>query len=176
MIRILSLILFLSICRLFIFGQQHSLIQYSVSEGLAQSQVSKIHQDSLGFLWAATSGGGVSRFDGKNFTNYNENDGLGGNIVTDITEGKGNTIYVTSTWGPVSAIQNNKTTNLSDNITGINHIIYDNKSERLYGAKENNLLYYADNKWESINLYSDEIIKGFFFKEQKLSFLQKIKL
>lgn len=170
MVRILPLILFFAICRVLIFGQQHSLIQYSVSEGLAQSQVTKLHQDSLGFLWAATSGGGISKFDGKNFTNYNENDGLGGNIVTDITEGKENTIYVTSTWGPVSVIKNNKITNLSANISGINRIVYDVKSNRLYGAKNNSLLYYINDKWETINLYSEKKIKDFFFIDGQLSF------
>lgn len=143
-------------------AQQHSLIQYSVSEGLAQSEVTKFHQDSLGFLWMTTSGGGVSKFDGVNFENYNENNNLGGNIVTDITEGNNNTIYFASTWGAVSYFANNKITQLSDKETGIQHLIYDKKSETLFAAKDKTLFQLKDSLWETLPININQNIKGFF--------------
>lgn len=48
---------------------------YSVKDGLAQSNVSGVVQDSSGFYWIATAGG-VSRFDGTNFVNYTTESGL----------------------------------------------------------------------------------------------------
>lgn len=43
---------------------------YSVKEGLVHNMVNKVIMDKIGFLWIATEGG-LSRFDGTNFTNFN---------------------------------------------------------------------------------------------------------
>ena len=43
---------------------------YKVSDGLPQSQVYDVMQDSDGFIWFATAAG-LSRYDGIRFTNYN---------------------------------------------------------------------------------------------------------
>ncbi|MBI5914566.1 MAG: histidine kinase [Bacteroidetes bacterium] len=42
--------------------------QFSVAEGLPQSQVYALLQDSRGYLWLGTQGGGLARFDGRTFT------------------------------------------------------------------------------------------------------------
>lgn len=68
------------------FGQHFNFSNYSVEDGLGQSQIYYVFQDSKGYLWAATSGGGVSRFDGNNFVNFTQKDGLTDNIVFFITE------------------------------------------------------------------------------------------
>jgi len=52
-----------------------SLKKYTVKDGLPDSYIFTIFQDSRDFLWLGTANG-VSRFDGKNFINYNLNDGL----------------------------------------------------------------------------------------------------
>ncbi|MCL4856515.1 MAG: hypothetical protein KJZ55_04455, partial [Flavobacteriales bacterium] len=75
---------------------------FNVQEGLPQSKVNAIFQDSRGFLWIATAGGGICKFDGKNFTQYSSKDGIAGDIVTDITEDKDANIWFTSTWGGVT--------------------------------------------------------------------------
>ena len=59
-------------------------------------------------IWAGTWGGGVSRFDGKKWTNFTEKDGLAGNIVYSIAQdakgvywfgtSKGLTRYDGKTW------------------------------------------------------------------------------
>ncbi|MFN0032770.1 MAG: two-component regulator propeller domain-containing protein [Flavobacteriales bacterium] len=56
-------------------AQQYTFIQYSINEGLAQSQVRCLAQDSRGFIWAGTLGG-LSRFDGNTFFNYDKQKGL----------------------------------------------------------------------------------------------------
>ncbi len=38
--------------------------------------IEDVHQDRRGLLWIATAGGGVSRFDGEAFENFQLSDGL----------------------------------------------------------------------------------------------------
>jgi ligand-binding sensor domain-containing protein len=64
-----------------LIGQQFNFRNWSVAEGLAQSQVYALAEDTRGYLWAGTRGGGVSRFDGLAFTTFSEEHGLPGNFV-----------------------------------------------------------------------------------------------
>ena len=57
-------------------GQQYHFKNYNIEDGLAQSQVRSIFQDSKGFLWIGTLGGGVSKYDGLEFKNYSAIEGL----------------------------------------------------------------------------------------------------
>ncbi len=68
-----------------LFSQKFSFINYSTTEGLAQSQVYDIKQDSRKYLWVATLDG-LSKFNGKTFSNYYEKDGLVSNKI--------NTLYI----------------------------------------------------------------------------------
>ncbi len=77
---ILPFFLFLST---FFRAQTYNFFNYGVKDGLAQSNVSGIVQDSSGFYWIATAGG-VSKFDGKHFTNFTTDDGLADNNVSAI--------------------------------------------------------------------------------------------
>ncbi len=62
------------------YAQQYSFINYGVKDGLAQSQVTDICQDHLGYLWIGTQSG-LSRFNGQTFTNYSKVDGLIDNTI-----------------------------------------------------------------------------------------------
>lgn len=57
---------------------------YTAAHGVPQSQIDGMMEDSNGYLWLATYGGGVARFDGQNFTVYTTIDGLLSNIVSDL--------------------------------------------------------------------------------------------
>ncbi len=83
------------------FSQSYNFEHYNVEEGLSQSNVNSIIQDSRGHLWIGTQGGGVCRFDGLTFTQFSEKDGLSGNIITGISEDNDGNIWFTSTWGGV---------------------------------------------------------------------------
>jgi len=61
--------------------QQYSLRQYTVLDGLPQSQVNMVLEDKNGYLWIGTHGGGLARFDGREFKVYTTRDGLLSNIV-----------------------------------------------------------------------------------------------
>ena len=64
-----------------LFAQNQELRQFSVEDGLPQSQVYDMVQDHQGYLWLATQGGGLARFNGKDFKVYNTNNGLGSNYI-----------------------------------------------------------------------------------------------
>jgi len=55
--------------------------QYGTREGLAQSQITALVQDSHGYLWIATHGG-VSRFDSRRFTNFSTVNGLPDDVLS----------------------------------------------------------------------------------------------
>jgi ligand-binding sensor domain-containing protein/signal transduction histidine kinase len=64
-------------------AQQYSLRQYTVVDGLPQSQVNAIVEDQHGYLWLGTNGG-LARFDGREFKVYTTLDGLLSNFVTSL--------------------------------------------------------------------------------------------
>ena len=78
------------ICISFLFclsiteAQQYLIKNFGVTEGLGQSQAQSIAQDSLGYLWIGTMGGGLSRFDGSEFKSFTKKDGLASNFVLSI--------------------------------------------------------------------------------------------
>lgn len=55
--------------------------QYTIEDGLAASELLSVIQDSSGYIWIGTNGGGVSRFDGKQFENFTLVHGLASNSV-----------------------------------------------------------------------------------------------
>ena len=85
------LLLSISLC-----SQNSQLQNYSTKDGLPQSQVNDIVQDSIGYLWLATQGGGLARFDGQYFTVYNEDKGLKSNFVQSLLVKKDSLLIGTS--------------------------------------------------------------------------------
>ncbi len=65
-------------------GQQFALRQYTAVDGLPQSQVNALVEDQYGYLWIGTSGGGLARFDGRDFKVFSTLDGLLSNVVTSL--------------------------------------------------------------------------------------------
>jgi len=66
---------------------------YTVADGLLRDSVSKIKQDSRGFLWFCTLEG-ISRFDGVGITNFTVADGLPDRFVQDFLETRNGTLYI----------------------------------------------------------------------------------
>ena len=62
-------------------GQSYNFINYGIDEGLAHEKVVDITQDRFGNLWIATLGGGLSKFNGLEFTNFGVSNGLGSSYV-----------------------------------------------------------------------------------------------
>jgi ligand-binding sensor domain-containing protein/serine phosphatase RsbU (regulator of sigma subunit) len=75
-------------------SQDYNFKHYGQKQGLVNSSIKCIFQDSYGYLWFATQGGGISKFDGQLFTTYDKQDGLVGNDVICITEDKDHNIWI----------------------------------------------------------------------------------
>lgn len=83
------------------FAQTSSFVQYSVEEGMVQSQVQSLVQDANGNLWIGTLAG-LSRYDGNNFRNYTRKDGLAEDWVTTSYKDSKNDIWFGHWAGGVS--------------------------------------------------------------------------
>ena len=75
-------------------GQQFNFQNYSVSEGLAQSQVYAMIEDERGYIWLGTQGGGVCRFDGQKMEQFSTREGLVNNYVEALFEDKDGNIWI----------------------------------------------------------------------------------
>jgi signal transduction histidine kinase/ligand-binding sensor domain-containing protein/DNA-binding response OmpR family regulator len=74
---------------------------FNTEHGLALSSIICGFKDKAGNLWFGTSGNGVSKYDGKKFTNYYSSHGLIHNLIRSISEdSKGNIWF--GTYGGVS--------------------------------------------------------------------------
>jgi ligand-binding sensor domain-containing protein/signal transduction histidine kinase len=63
-------------------SESYTIRNYKAIDGLPQSQVNIMLEDNNGYLWVGTEGGGLGRFDGREFKVYTTLDGLLSNIIT----------------------------------------------------------------------------------------------
>jgi len=64
-----------------------------VGQGMNASIVNSILEDKHGNLWFATSGGGVSMYNGETFTHYTEEEGLSNIYVTSVLEDQNGNLW-----------------------------------------------------------------------------------
>ncbi|MCB9355172.1 MAG: histidine kinase [Lewinellaceae bacterium] len=84
----------ISVVVLYVSAQPFNFTTYSLGEGLPQSQVFAAIQDSRGYMWFGTQGGGVCRFDGLRFETFTTADGLPSNYISALFEGVDGRIWV----------------------------------------------------------------------------------
>lgn len=98
-------------CLLFcanLFAQQYPFVYYTPKDGLANSRVRSIKQDSRGRMYFITFGG-LSIYDGARFTNYNKENGLAHDLVNDITEAGPDSILVATNTTQLNTLVRGKT-------------------------------------------------------------------
>lgn len=67
-------------------AQHYNFKRFSVEEGLPRSGVYCLLEDSRGFMWIGTEGGGLARFDGREFVTYTVGNGLPDNTIRSLFE------------------------------------------------------------------------------------------
>jgi len=76
-----------------LFSQDYSYRVYDNKVGLNSPEIFTVYIDSRGFIWLGGADG-LTRFDGKNFKNYNKTDGLVDNFVLTISEDKNSNLLI----------------------------------------------------------------------------------
>ena len=92
-----------------LWGQRYPFYNLNVENGLIQSQATSLTQDRSGNLWIGTIGG-ISRYDGKNISNYMVRNGLLNNLVDAIAADREGNIWIGSPEG-ISKFNGKKFTN-----------------------------------------------------------------
>jgi signal transduction histidine kinase len=67
---------------------------YTVMNGLPQSQVLSLLEDKNGYLWIGTHGGGLARFDGREFKVYTTRNGLLTNSILGLHSDRHNNLWI----------------------------------------------------------------------------------
>jgi len=112
------------------YSQEFSYKFYGVPDGLAQSQVMNLYQDTRKFLWVATKGG-VSRFDGTRFVNFTRSDGYFDSPYQRIAETRNGDVWFQDEGG-LSHWNGTKMSRIRT------HLLSDSRTLRLfYCSKEN---------------------------------------
>jgi len=91
--KMLSILIVLFFTGHFVFSQEYSYRHYTIKDGLPQSQITSIYQDSKGYMWIGTKAG-LSRFDGMEFKNYHVTDGLSADFIEGMAEDTSNNLFV----------------------------------------------------------------------------------
>jgi ligand-binding sensor domain-containing protein/serine phosphatase RsbU (regulator of sigma subunit) len=89
------------------YAQQFNFKNFNLAEGLPQSSVYDIFQDSKGFIWLGTQGG-VSRFNGIDFNTFSQKNNLADNHVKAICEDNYSNIWTGHRYDGFSCISKNK--------------------------------------------------------------------
>ncbi len=102
-----------------LYSQTPPYNHYTSSEGLPSSTVFDMLQDKEGFMWFGTLNG-LSRFDGKHFINFNENDGLNSVVITALLPGDNGDIFIGNYEKGINVLRNSKIENFRRKIKGTN--------------------------------------------------------
>lgn len=94
---------FLLFLQPYIFGQQYYFKRYTSMEGLSQNTIRALKQDNLGRLWIGTADG-LSVYDGNEFDNYSEAEGLSGTVVDCFFQQAPDTMWVSLVLGGISVL------------------------------------------------------------------------
>lgn len=117
---------------------------YDTDDGLALDLINYGFKSAMcdkdGNLWFGTQGGGVSKYDGKSFTNFNIDNGLSENFITSILEDSDGNVWFGTTENGVSKYDGKtfKTFNTKDGLANKNvySILEDKKGNLWFGTRE----------------------------------------
>ncbi len=147
------------------YAQSKNLIfnNINIEQGISQSTIEDIFQDSEGYIWLGTNDG-LNRYNGYEFKIYNYEEyqnSISHNGITDITEDKYGNIWVNTVSG-VNKI--NKKTEKISNYTEINGKIKEDSTTEIIVTKDNNILV---GTYEGLNIYNAKEDRFDIILEQK---------
>ena len=134
------------------FGQQFSILNYTVNDGLPSNQITSTCEDSYGFLWIGTNNG-LSRFNGKNFVNYGYTEGLQDLSVTNIYEDRHHRLWVGTLRG-ISELRGNRliTHHSKNNAEFIVCEFKEMNGGELWATTSQGIFRFEDSVWMPVNM------------------------
>lgn len=156
-------------------AQQYPFVYYTPRDGLVNSRVRAIKQDSKGRMLFLTYSG-LSIYDGSRFTNYNEQNGLANELVNDLVEMAPDSFLVSTNTPLLNTLVHGKigVYHTSDNFYPTINRFFKSSEGNWYVIADQGLFLFDKNKFThmplfngqgiDIGLYLDRIIewKNFF--------------
>ncbi|MFI5186848.1 MAG: two-component regulator propeller domain-containing protein [Chitinophagales bacterium] len=152
------------------FAQQYPFVSYTPKDGLANSRVRSIKQDSKGRMIFLTYGG-LSIYDGTRFINYNRQDGLANELVNDIVEVGPDSFLVATNAPKLNTLVRGKigTYKTADNFYPVINRFLKSKDGSWYVTADDGLFILENNRFiclplldkngSDIGLYLDKILE-----------------
>ncbi len=148
--RVFLLINFL-ILSVLSYTQDFPYKKFTISDGLAQSQVIALEIDAKERIWAGTNGGGISIYDGVSFTNYTNKEGLTSDYIYSLFKDSKDNIWIGTNKG-VSFYSNGNFQKYTDgfNDKEIVFSITETKTNEIIIGTSLGLKKFKNNKFEKI--------------------------
>ena len=129
---------------------KYNFTSITINEGLPHNFIDDIKKDSRGFLWIATAGGGITRYDGREFTKFNiatPQAQLKGNFIIKCLQDDFNRMWIVGEQGIdlidiytlKSVIPTDKSKQFSKLSQSPSHYIYKDSKKNIWIASENRL-------------------------------------
>jgi two-component sensor histidine kinase/ligand-binding sensor domain-containing protein len=157
-----AVILFAALWSISASAQLYNFRNYSLDDGLSQSEINCIFEDSRGYLWLGTSGGGLCRFDGKEFKTYEEKDGLCGQIITSVTEDANHHIVIGNQNGGLCIFDGQRFSSpkgIDNNSypSGIVRFLCVDDDKNTIIAKDNHIFSYTEKGFQALPIKGDTL-------------------
>ncbi len=133
-----------------LFAQTYPFRTYSIEEGLSESVVHDIIQDSDGYMWMAT-GFGLNKFDGLEFKYFYEEDGLLSSQTETVYEASDGKIWVGTLNGAQYIVEDSvyNDPNLESlNVQTVINIYEDSEGGLWFATESNGVWHYINNQIE----------------------------
>jgi len=134
-------------------AQQYPFVHYTPKDGLVNSRVKKVYQDSKGRIYFLTFGG-LSVYDGARFKNYTIQNGLPNNVVNDILEIGNDSLLVATNSNNLNLLVNGKleAVKVENSACPVINQFYRHDDNRIYLSSDNGLFLLEKNKIYSLNI------------------------
>jgi len=167
-------LLIVAAASLLCYSQSYDFHNYSIEDGLSQSQVRDIFQDHKGVIWMGSNGGGLTRYDGRDFTVYTTDNGLAANMVNKIFEDDDHQLWICTSKG-ISRWSGTKGGGSASHF--VNFTEDDGLADNLVWTgmqDQDGRLIFGTNDGLSILLTSEDQMPGIKFKNSKLGLSHNI--
>src|SRR5574338_1096762 len=140
-----------------VLAQQYPFIYYTPKDGLINSRVRSIKQDSKGRMYFITLGG-LSVYDGARFINYSRQNGLANELVNDVIELTSDSLLIATNAPALNTLVNGKIDvfKTADNFCPVVNRFFKNKNGNWYAAADQGLFLFSHNRFIKIPLLNEK--------------------